>query len=78
MAICKKQMGDNYKSRFRKLIKNAVIKNKAPKVSKTDKLNEALNDVLNDMDGMLPLQDVMDQIGSGAVNVNDKYPDGGF
>ena len=50
MAFCKKLLGDKYKSRFRKIIKGAVIKHTEPEKSSTDALNEALNNVLDDMD----------------------------
>lgn len=50
MAMCKKLIGDKYKSRFRKIIKGAVVKHTEPEKSNMEKLNDVLDHIIDDID----------------------------
>ena len=50
MAICKKLIGDKYKSCFRSIIKGAIVKHTEPEKSNMEKLNDVLNNIIDDID----------------------------
>jgi len=50
MAICKKLIGDHYKSCFRSMIKGAIVKRTEPEKSNMEKLNDVLDHIIDDID----------------------------